>query len=428
MCGIVGMATAYSNGFASAEAGLFFDMLYFDALRGMDSTGVFGVDKHSNVLIHKEASQAGAFIQTKELSEFKQKMIRNGLFAVGHNRAATRGVIKDENAHPFQVDDKIVLVQNGTWRGDHSKVKDTEVDTEALAHVIAENDDLETALGKIQAAYSLVWFNTQKGTLNLLRNSERPLWLAKTKSKALVWCSEPGFMMLAAARNNIDLDGKPEQLDTHTHVQLTIKGSSWERSDTKVDPFRSYRTTTNSGDVDNDCWPYSGTVTRWTGNTSVVPFHQRSRHECYTPANNSRVERGFAEEAEDNLPEFHIDQPTSLAAHDAVISQINSNITKKHIIELEDAVGGNKESDCSTWHVFGRLVTPDNHPAYNAVVHWFVYNKTQAEIIDYVTAGFYEARLVHCRRHVLANGKNLVAIMATDPVLIQSEEKAAIVH
>ena len=134
MCGIVGIATKQFNGFTNAEGDMFRDMLYLDAFRGWDSTGVFGVDKHSNVQVHKEASQAADFIHTDEFKKFKGELVQRGLFAVGHNRAATRGEVVDKNAHPFVIDDKIVLVQNGTWRGDHKKIKDTAVDTEALAH------------------------------------------------------------------------------------------------------------------------------------------------------------------------------------------------------------------------------------------------------------------------------------------------------
>ena len=51
MCGIVGIATKQNNGFTSAEGDMFRDMLYLDAFRGWDSTGVFGVDKNLS-LIH----------------------------------------------------------------------------------------------------------------------------------------------------------------------------------------------------------------------------------------------------------------------------------------------------------------------------------------------------------------------------------------
>jgi len=146
MCGIVGIASAFTNGFSAKEADTFMDMLYFDALRGMDSTGVFGVDKHGNVACHKEASQAGIFQQRKEIKEFRGKLVQNGLFAVGHNRSATRGSIIDKNAHPFWVDDKIVLVQNGTYKGSHKHHKDVDVDSEAIAHVLSEEADIETGI------------------------------------------------------------------------------------------------------------------------------------------------------------------------------------------------------------------------------------------------------------------------------------------
>ena len=117
MCGIVGVVSKHTNGFSSPEMDMFQNMLFVDTMRGWDSTGVFGVDNYGNVGIAKAAMHGADFICTKEFKEFKSHAIKNGIFAVGHNRAATRGTINDENAHPFYVEDKIVLVQNGSWRG-----------------------------------------------------------------------------------------------------------------------------------------------------------------------------------------------------------------------------------------------------------------------------------------------------------------------
>ncbi len=129
-------------------------------------------------------------------------------------------------------------MQNGTWYGDHKKVEDTEVDTEALAHIIAENDNVEEALKKVQAAYSLCWFNTTTSTLNLIRNAARPLWLAETMSGSLIWASEGTFIQLAAMRSNVTLKDKPVMLEEHSLVSLTLKNNSWERKQVKVHPFR----------------------------------------------------------------------------------------------------------------------------------------------------------------------------------------------
>jgi Glutamine amidotransferase domain len=422
MCGIVGLASAHKNGFSVKEADAFLDMLYFDALRGVDSTGVFGVDKHANVEIHKEASHAANFLTTKTIKEFKSKLISHGLFAVGHNRAATRGDIKDENAHPFWVDDKIVLVQNGTWRGDHKKIKDTEVDTEVIAHLLAEESDVEKALSKVQAAYALVWFNVETKTLQMVRNYERPLWIGQTESGGLLWCSEPGFMQLAAMRHEVKLKEKPVQIDPHVLISLGIKDGGWVKTEQKVNPFRHYQSQ-NASLYDEEAGDdilghYGWNIPR----RYMPPVHQQQqqqqRHHC-VPPDPEKVDKTFAEIAENLIKECHLDSYQHASeVQETINSSMSTNRTKKHLVELDDFLPANNNKQCTTWHVYGRLITADNSLAKESIVHWFVYKKTQDEMINYVTNGFYEVELAHCRLHRFEEGKFIVSVMCIKPEMI----------
>jgi len=418
MCGVVGIASGHSNGFSNKEANTFFDMLYFDALRGFDSTGVFGVDKHSNVNILKEASQAGIFIENKAVGAFKTEAIQRGLFLVGHNRAATRGEIKDENAHPFWVDDKVVLVQNGTWRGDHKKIKDVEVDTEALAHIIAENADIEEALCKVQAAYALTWFNTDTHSLHLIRNYERPLWLAKTESNGLIWCSEPGFLMLAAARHELKLAEKPTLLDPHQLVTLTIKDNNWVREDKKVNPFRHYQTTTkaeNDEDSwDNIHWPYVGGK---SGPNVPTPVNRPPQG----PDNPTYIASTFAELASEKLNEYHLTKHVAALTRDAACDAIVRNKNKNYIVELDDFLPANNNPLCSTWHVYGKAIVPPGDPLEQATIHWFEYNKTKEQILDFVTEGFFDVQFAACRHHTFNDKIHIVSIMASNATLVETQ-------
>jgi glucosamine 6-phosphate synthetase-like amidotransferase/phosphosugar isomerase protein len=220
MCGLVGVISSYSNGFNHSEVGLFTDLLFLDTIRGFDSTGVFGVENTGNVYIHKEASNGLTFLQTKEFKEFKTNLYRDGKFAAGHNRAATRGAVVDENAHPFWVDDKIILMQNGTYKGSHTHLKDTVVDTEAVAHVIAEGTSITESLQKVNASYALVWYNADTGELNLIRNSERPLYLAEFSTSGIAWASEECFLDFAFKRNDIKYTKKPVLIPEYTLVSF----------------------------------------------------------------------------------------------------------------------------------------------------------------------------------------------------------------
>jgi len=202
MCGLVGIITGYKNGFSQGEVDMLQQLIYIDTLRGVDATGLMYGDTYNNVQVHKEATPGPAFLKTKEWFSSKQEILHNGLWAFAHNRAATRGEKTDGNAHPFVVDD-IILMQNGTYRGSHKHHKDVDVDTEACAHVIAENDDVEKALQKIDAAYAFIWWSNKNKTINIIRNHERPLCIARSENGSLYFASEGDMLYLTAHRNGI---------------------------------------------------------------------------------------------------------------------------------------------------------------------------------------------------------------------------------
>ncbi|HET8685594.1 MAG TPA: hypothetical protein VFM18_02880 [Methanosarcina sp.] len=207
MCGLVAIVSKRpSFGFSRDELDAFKTMLFLDTLRGEDSTGIFGVDNRGNVSIAKEATDAFRFMDTPEYRSIDSKMFRGGFALVGHNRKATRGSITDQNAHPFWVNDEVVLVHNGTFYGDHKNIADVEVDSHALTHAIAKEqpDSVEKAFEKINAAYATIWYDVRDGSINFLRNSQRPLWGIQTPSAWLI-CSEKEMIEFAVARHKLNL-------------------------------------------------------------------------------------------------------------------------------------------------------------------------------------------------------------------------------
>src|SRR5438876_957633 len=110
MCGIVGVVSK-DGGMYSLQKDIFEEMLYADALRGMDSTGVFSVTRKNQVKVVKQAVEPGLFLKTKSYASFKDGLNSKTQFMVGHNRKATVGDVVSKNAHPF-VKDGIVLVHN----------------------------------------------------------------------------------------------------------------------------------------------------------------------------------------------------------------------------------------------------------------------------------------------------------------------------
>lgn len=204
MCGLVGMVNKQRNGFSNEALTMFDQLLYLDVLRGEDSTGVFAVDHIGNVRIAKQVGDTSKFLPERGYKDVRQVAWQRGWAMVGHNRKATKGSITDANAHPFWVDEKLVLVHNGSMFGDHKHMKDVEVDSEAIAHTIADNEDLEQALQKVNAAYALIWYDVQKKSLNFIRNNLRPLSWAETPT-AWFFASEGGMIEYVAARNNVNI-------------------------------------------------------------------------------------------------------------------------------------------------------------------------------------------------------------------------------
>jgi hypothetical protein len=174
MCGIVGMISRKPIGFNYSDLDMYENMLLIDALRGKDSTGCFTRFRNGDVRVIKHGSHPFNLFRTTEWKDFKQQVIQRGKFIIGHNRAATRGVVNTDNAHPF-VEDNIILVHNGTLREQANLTSEkTDVDSHAIAHALSQKSYAEV-LPQINGAFALVWYDTAEDKLYAARNEERPL-------------------------------------------------------------------------------------------------------------------------------------------------------------------------------------------------------------------------------------------------------------
>lgn len=198
MCGIVGVISLRSNGFMYNDVDLFEELLVLDTLRGLDSTGAFSVDSQRNVNSVKIASHPHHLFACDEWKSWRGRANSIGRILIGHNRKATKGSVNSDNAHPFHVNN-IMLVHNGSLREDHKKsYKDVDVDSHALAHAFAEKG-AENVLPNIDGAFALVWWDIEKERLFAVRNDERPLALVRT-DELLVIASEPWMAHALLAR------------------------------------------------------------------------------------------------------------------------------------------------------------------------------------------------------------------------------------
>jgi hypothetical protein len=177
-------------------------MLLYDFFRGPDSTG-FAAVRHAN------GDSKIAKIASHPLDLFDMKRFTDALNAyssmafIGHNRAATKGVVNNLNAHPYEFGE-IVGAHNGTldnksWKAlEESLGESFGVDSMAvIAHIAKFGIDATIPL--MQGAWSLVWYDKTDKTLNFIRNKERPMWFGYSKDgRKLFWASEWPMIQAAA--------------------------------------------------------------------------------------------------------------------------------------------------------------------------------------------------------------------------------------
>lgn len=208
MCGLVGV---YSSNMLQKHKEVLSALLYLDTWRGRDSTGVAAIRHNADTCIMKSTVPGYEFVEGPKLFEHLRL---NDFCWIGHNRHKTVGGNLKSNAHPFQILDQdgsciLVGAHNGTLKNkhaldDHAKFG---TDSEALYNQIASTG-LEDAIGKVQGAWALVYYDHVREELRFLRNSERPLYYAFEKGKTtLFWASEIWMLRVATSRFGIELEG-----------------------------------------------------------------------------------------------------------------------------------------------------------------------------------------------------------------------------
>jgi len=205
MCGIVAIMAKNKTGFNQNDCNIFQQMLYADAVRGWDATGMFGVNKLGNVDIKKQASAAGYFVATQEYKKFSEQMFQTYQMVVGHNRKATHGEKNNDSAHPFwDKEEKICLVHNGMISNYKEYCTDSTVDSAAIANALA-NKDIEEVISTLEGAFAFIWYNIEEKKVYFIRNVQRPLYALETTNN-IIFASEDSMAFWIAKRNNTHIN------------------------------------------------------------------------------------------------------------------------------------------------------------------------------------------------------------------------------
>jgi UDP-N-acetylglucosamine transferase subunit ALG13 len=273
MCGIVGCISKHGtlNWYAD---NLFTNLLRIDSIRGEDATGVFGVTGGGHVDHLKGNVDGWAFTQWSGYKKFKDR-IKDYKIVVGHNRKATSGSIEAKNAHPFR-EKHIILVHNGAIRNAKG-LADTEVDSHAIAHALAEHDPV-VALGKLDGAYALVWYDSSDKTLNLARNSERPLHLIEYPSMWII-SSEAGLGLWLNGRENRKHD-KILQVPTEKILTFNLTDLSKGFYEIPYEEYKYWRAPQPPQQNTARTWPRDNSTTHEKVETKVVNLHPAANQEA----------------------------------------------------------------------------------------------------------------------------------------------------
>lgn len=205
MCGLIGVAVVDKNSwFTATKLGLFAETAaLIGTTRGQDGTGIALVKKPNEPAgVYKDGVPGWNFLDTRMWTSAKSNLFGASALLL-HTRKATIGTPRYSNTHPFSRG-PVTLEHNGTLRA-YPKGFDT--DSEYLCEAIATSKDVTVTLANTDGAYALAWHDARNGTVNLARNSERPLVVMTSEKEGIVmWASEEWMLDACASRIGFTID------------------------------------------------------------------------------------------------------------------------------------------------------------------------------------------------------------------------------
>jgi predicted glutamine amidotransferase len=271
LCGLVGIA----GDCGTTWKDLFTELLMIDAVRGTHSTGAGAVSREKEIFtLAKRPGNPFELFATKAYDDITatSNTVR-ALF--GHNRFATVGEKNESNAHPFKFA-HILGMHNGTldsWA--LKKLKDWEsygTDSEAI---FASINDIgaKATLDIIAGAWALVWYDKRNGTLNFLRNSQRPLHYCYSEDRCtIIWASEAKMLEYVMARRNKKMFIPNEKDATGIFAVTADTHYSWVVPNSVSKKFDSPERVELKGQT----W-----AQHWSGTTTWRPKDSRSTDYAY---------------------------------------------------------------------------------------------------------------------------------------------------
>lgn len=229
MCGLVAILSKKSNGFTQDEGAMLNISMMLNQVRGDDSTGLVCIDNKNNWSYIKSVGGVKSLVSHKDYDDFRKVIMNDGRLVMGHGRAATRGTVTVENAHPFHIKERegeIIFMHNGTLHSYQTlgSIYQHAVDSEYLGTMIARHG-AEKALSEIDGAMAVMWWDIKEQTFNFYRNTERPLHYMISKSGEIYLNSEKWVLEFLNHRYKLGIPDKDiYQLQDMIHNSYKVNG------------------------------------------------------------------------------------------------------------------------------------------------------------------------------------------------------------
>jgi hypothetical protein len=226
MCGIYGFITGERGRNAHSRLKFAEQAAIVDSVRGYDSSGVVlvphALKKGQTADWCKIAAPGWELMASNVWTERMAKGMDPYHVLLGHNRAATKGSVNTDNAHPFQ-EGPITLIHNGTlvytaglpvsMHEVSKKDKKVEVDSHLICYNLAHSP-VEDVVKGLDGAYVLCWHDSRDNSVYFIRNAQRPLHFMRcTDEDTILFASEPDMLWWLAGRNGF-IRSDIYQLDT----------------------------------------------------------------------------------------------------------------------------------------------------------------------------------------------------------------------